>query len=78
MRNKTLQCVVTFRSTTDAMEFETKARGFGLSGRIIPVPPIVDSGCGLAWKEDEQNTELVERLLADESLNYDKISHVVI
>ena len=76
MRIKALQCVVTFRSTTDAMEFE--AATFGLSGRIIPLPPVIDAGCGLAWKEDEANTGLVEKMLAAGQLSYDKICHVVI
>jgi len=61
MREKKLQCVVTFRSTTDAMEFEARANAFGLSGRIIPLPPVIDAGCGLAWKEDECNTGLIEK-----------------
>ena len=78
MRKKALQCVVTFRSITDAMEFEARAATFGLSGRIIPLPPVIDAGCGLAWKEDEANTGLVEKMLAAGQLSYDKICHVVI
>lgn len=78
MRKKALQCVVTFRSTTDAMEFEARAAAFGLGGRIIPLPPVIDAGCGLAWKEDEDNTGLVEKMLAAGQLSYDKICHVVI
>ena len=78
MRKKALQCVVTFRSTTDAMEFEARAAAFGLSGRIIPLPPVIDAGCGLAWKEDEDNTGLVEKMLAAGQLSYAKICHVVI
>ena len=78
MRIKALQCAVTFRSTTVALEFEARAATFGLSGRIIPLPPVIDAGCGLAWKEDEANTGLVEKMLAAGQLSYDKICHVVI
>ena len=78
MRKKALHCVVTFRSTTDAMEFEARAAAFGLSGRIIPLPPVIDNGCGLAWKEDEQNTGLIEKMLVEGQLSYDQCCHVVI
>jgi hypothetical protein len=60
------------------MEFEARATAFGLSGRIIPLPPVIDAGCGLAWKEDEHNTGLIEKMVVEGQLSYDKICHVVI
>ena len=56
MRRKYLQLVVTFATTTAAMEMEQRAVKAEISGRLIPLPSEISAGCGLAWK-----TELSEK-----------------
>ena len=56
MRRKYLQLVVTFATTTAAMEMEQRAEKAEISGRLIPLPSAISAGCGLAWK-----TELSEK-----------------
>lgn len=50
MREKTLQRVITFFTTADALETELVLSEEGYSGRLIPVPRNLSAGCGLAWK----------------------------
>ena len=50
MRRKYLQLVVTFATTTAAMEMEQRAEKAEISGRLIPLPSEISAGCGLAWK----------------------------
>jgi len=50
MREKKPALVVTFDTTTAAMEAERCCQDHGLPGRIIPVPREITAGCGLAWK----------------------------
>ena len=50
MREKKPALVVTFDTTTAAMEAERYCLDHGLPGRIIPVPREITAGCGLAWK----------------------------
>lgn len=61
MRPKELQCLVTFKTTTEAMAFEKAAKKLGLKGRLIPVPSIIASGCGLAWRENPDNRVLIDK-----------------
>lgn len=56
MRTRHLQLVVTFATTTAAMEMERKAEEEQIPGRLIPLPSEISAGCGLAWK-----TELPEK-----------------
>jgi hypothetical protein len=78
MRPKELQCVVTFQTTTEAMAFEEAAKATGLSGRLIPLPRAIAAGCGLAWREDPKCRVLLEKLLGEHYLGYDRIYELVI
>ena len=57
MRLKTCKTVVTFASTSDAMNMESLARDNAIPGRIIPVPSDISAGCGLAWCADEPDKD---------------------
>ncbi|MGF7144345.1 hypothetical protein HNQ56_002776 [Anaerotaenia torta] len=78
MRPKELQCVVTFRTTTEAMQLEETAREAGFGGRLIPVPREISAGCGLAWKEAMASRMALEALMAEKKLGYDSIYEIVI
>jgi hypothetical protein len=78
MRPKELQCVVTFQTNTEAMAFEEAAKAAGFSGRLIPLPRAISVGCGLAWREDPKDRALLEKLLHEQSLGYDRIYELVI
>ncbi|MGL4343773.1 MAG: DUF3343 domain-containing protein [Cellulosilyticaceae bacterium] len=78
MRQRQLQCVITFKTTTQAMAFEEAAKEAGLSGRLIPLPRVIAAGCGLSWRENPQNREVVETLMGQKQLAYDQIYEVMI
>lgn len=78
MREKEAQCVVTFKTTTQAMAFEEAAKGARLSGRLIPLPRAIAAGCGLAWREEPKSRVLIETLLSEHGLEYDEIYELVI
>lgn len=60
MRGKTVQLLITFSSTVQAMSMEAQAHAAGLPGRLIPVPTSITAGCGLAYKAPlESRTELL-------------------
>ena len=46
--------LVTFASTHAAMAFEDSFRG---EGALVPVPPAVRAGCGMAWRFPAANEE---------------------
>ena len=78
MREKKLQCVVTFKTTTQAMAFEEVAKKAQLGGRLIPLPRVIAAGCGLSWREDPQAKNLIGELLNKHHLEYDKIYEIII
>ena len=49
MREKRLRLVVTFSTTTAAMEMERYCLANGIPGRLIPTPRQITADCGLAW-----------------------------
>lgn len=49
MLKKEQRLVVTFKNTVDAMRMEEKAQEAGIAGRLIPIPPQITAGCGLAF-----------------------------
>ena len=57
MREKKPALVVTFHTTTAAMEAEAFCQARALPGRIIPVPREITAGCGLAWKAPPEAEE---------------------
>lgn len=50
MREKKDYMVLTFHTTTEAMEMEKKCGEQHIPGRLIPVPRAITAGCGLAWR----------------------------
>ena len=65
MREKKNYAVLTFRTTAEAMAFETRCMETGMPGRMIPVPREITAGCGLAWRmAAEDYTEQKDRLRA--------------
>ena len=48
-RIRVKKLVIAFAATTQAMKMEACAKAAGAAGRIIPLPPVIDAGCGLAW-----------------------------
>ncbi len=57
--------VIAFTSTEQALAAEAMLQQQGLPGRMIPIPSQISAGCGLAWKaETEQQELLLEALTA--------------
>ena len=50
MRAKKEYIILTFSTTTAAMEAERRLTSGGIPGRLIPLPAEIDAGCGLAWR----------------------------
>ena len=50
MRAKKPYIVLSFRTTVEAMAWEKHCAVAGVPGRLIPLPPQISAGCGLAWR----------------------------
>lgn len=62
-RIRVKKLVIAFAATTQAMKMEACAKAAGAAGRIIPLPPVIDAGCGLAWcAPPDARSELMQLL----------------
>ncbi len=50
MRKKVTYAVIAFDQTEGATQMEQYCHAHDIPGRIIPLPPAIDAGCGLAWR----------------------------
>ena len=68
MREKKKKLVVTFATTSQAMKMEREAQKAGLQGRLIPVPPVIHAGCGLAFCTEPALRVETEALLTEKQI----------
>ena len=73
MRQKSERCIITFTTTTAAMEMESACRAAGLPGRLIPVPRAITAGCGLCWAAPPESREALEVLVMAKGVQIDGI-----
>ncbi len=78
MRQKTDRAVVSFRTTHDAIAFETACEGAGAPGRLIPLPKEIDAGCGLAWSAPPDTEEALRAILLKEGIEPQAIQVICI
>ena len=78
MRQKSERCVITFPTTTAAMEMESACRAAGLPGRLIPVPRSITAGCGVCWAAPPDARETLEDLVVREKLDVDGLYAVLL
>ncbi len=60
--------IVSFESTHDAIKAETITGRAGISARLIPTPPEVSAGCGLALRAQPEDLSRVRELLNEEEV----------
>lgn len=69
--------IITFESTTQAMEAEFLLKKNDQDGRIIPVPSSVKAGCGLAWGSTLQTVEYFTDYMHEHNIPYEQIQEVI-
>jgi len=78
MREKELRLIVTFHTTADAMAMEKAAKKEHLKGRLIPVPRVLSSGCGLSWSSDISDREQVLRVMREARIDEDELHECMV
>ena len=77
MRQRSERCVVTFPTTTAAMEMEAACRTAELPGRLIPVPRSITAGCGICWAAPPESRAALEELVMTQGMQIDGVYAVV-
>ena len=64
MRQKRPALVIAFDSTAQAIAAEKLFQENNLPGRMIPIPAQISAGCGLAWKAEPEDKQVLLDALA--------------
>ena len=78
MRAKELKMIITFHTTADAMGMEKACKEAGAPGRLIPVPRIISSGCGLAWCADLDTKEILLKVMEEVGIKQEDIHECMV
>jgi len=72
MKEKTMQIVVTFHTTAEAMATEKVCKTFRLSGKLISAPRAITADCGIAWSSPLEYKEALQTLIEKEQIEIDR------
>ena len=78
MREKTPRVVITFHTTAEAMATEKLCNKNNLDGKLISAPRSLSADCGIAWSAPAPLRETIEKLLADNAIEYDGIHELLL
>jgi len=78
MRVKKWKILVTFPTTTAALQLEKAAKFGVLPGRLIPVPALLSAGCGLAFCTETEYQDEVLRLLGQAGISFEGLHEVLL
>ena len=71
MRRKRPFAVIAFASTEQALAAEAMFTQRGLHGRMIPSPSPVSAGCGLAWKAETSEEQVLLDALRETGIGFE-------
>ena len=70
-RRKRPFAVIAFASTEQALAAEAMITQRGLPGRMIPIPSQVSAGCGLAWKAETSEEQVLLDALRETGIGFE-------
>ena len=73
-----LKAIITFSTTTYALEAERLCKKEGLPGRLIPVPSAISAGCGMAWCAAPEYTADIKKLLEQGNVPIEAVTELII
>ena len=77
MRKRVPTLVITFATTTKAMQMEEICMKLSAPGRLIPLPGEISAGCGLAWSADPSEKEAILKVMADNGLEAEGVYEIM-
>lgn len=78
MIRKAEKLLVTFYTTTAAMEMERICKAKEVQGRLIPVPGFISADCGLGWCARPDSEPELKCLMEEYRIAYQGIHHCLI
>ena len=76
--NEVESAIVEDESTSEAMAAEKACKQYGAPGRLIPVPRLISSGCGLSWCAELSERELLLEVMAKVGLKEEELHECMV
>ena len=73
MKKKHQSIIITFDTTADAMALESEFKTNLITGRLIPIPRQLSSGCGMAYKLNVEEKGRAIEIIKSSNLNINAI-----
>jgi hypothetical protein len=77
MRQRRERCVITFPTTTAAMEMESACAAAGGAGAADPGARAITAGCGICWAAPPESRTALEELVMEQGIPIDGIYSVM-
>lgn len=68
MIKRTEKLVITFYTTTDAMNMEQLCKNMSADGRLIPTPSEITADCGLSWCAKTESRIQLENIMKENTI----------
>lgn len=78
MIRQEMKMLVTFRTTSQAMEAELRCREKGFPGRLIPIPESISAECGLGWCAPAELYDRFKKFAAEGNIKFRDIHRCLI
>ena len=69
-------CVATFHSVSQALQFEKLLLSMKLAVKLLPVPRVISSSCGIAARFPRENLPEVERLAREAQAGLEGVYYI--
>lgn len=66
---KTKKLVISFKNPSDSFKMEKYVRENNLGGRLIPLPPEIDVGCGVAYATENLDESYWKSVLEENDID---------
>ncbi|MBP3201787.1 MAG: DUF3343 domain-containing protein [Lachnospiraceae bacterium] len=76
MLKKELKLIITFYTSSEAMATERICREANIDGKLISAPRDLTSDCGISFATDISNKDVIEKLLKEKKVEYEKIVEI--
>ena len=73
MLKKELKLIVTFYTSSEAMATERICKDAGIDGKLISAPRNLTADCGISYAIDISNKEIIEKLLKEKGIEFEKM-----
>lgn len=64
---------ISFHVTADSIACRLACEENNIVGKLVPVPRSMSAGCGMAWKTEVAEEDIIRKLLGQKDIEWDQM-----